>query len=382
MDIRLPVPRRRTCGQHVIFFSLLTLFCAAALPAQQKSFPQEKQLAIEKAVASFMSANSVPGLSAAVVLDGEPRWSQGFGMADLENFSPATSSTLFRLGSISKPISATAVLQLWERGKLDLDAPAQKYCPEFPQKEWPISTRQLLGHVGGIRHYSPDGKGDVPEDSARHFSSMKESLQLFASDPLVAKPGTKFNYSTYGYTLIGCVFEGAASEKFIDYLRKNVFEPAGMEQTRDDDSFAVIPHRTRWYHKDKSGIVRNAGVLDSSYKIPGGGIISSADDMAKFETAVLSDKLLKRSTRDLMWTSLKTADGKETGYGLGWGIMDKFGLHILAHTGGQQGTSTAFAVVPGRNAGVVVLCNMDDVDVNQLAIQILRMALDLPENAP
>lgn len=382
MDIRLPVPRRRTCGQHVIFFSLLTLFCAAALPAQQKSFPQEKQLAIEKAVASFMSANSVPGLSAAVVLDGEPRWSQGFGMADLENFSPATSSTLFRLGSISKPISATAVLQLWERGKLDLDAPAQKYCPEFPQKEWPISTRQLLGHVGGIRHYSPDGKGDVPEDSARHFSSMKESLQLFASDPLVAKPGTKFNYSTYGYTLIGCVFEGAASEKFIDYLRKNVFEPAGMEQTRDDDSFAVIPHRTRWYHKDKSSIVRNAGVLDSSYKIPGGGIISSADDMAKFETAVLSDKLLKRSTRDLMWTSLKTADGKETGYGLGWGIMDKFGLHILAHTGGQQGTSTAFAVVPGRNAGVVVLCNMDDVDVNQLAIQILRMALDLPENAP
>lgn len=382
MDIRLPQPGRRTCWQHAIFFSLLSLFCPAALPAQQRNLPQEKQLAIEKAVVSFMSANSVPGLSAAVVLDGEPRWSQGFGMADLENSSPATSSTLFRLGSISKPISATAVLQLWERGKLDLDAPVQKYCPEFPQKEWPITTRQLLGHVGGIRHYSPDGKGDIPEDSARHFSSMKESLQVFANDPLVAKPGTKFNYSTYGYTLIGCVFEGAASEKFADYLRKNVSEPAGMGQTRDDDFFAVIPHRTRWYHKDKSGIVRNAGVLDSSYKIPGGGIISSADDMARFEAAILADKLLKRATRDLMWTSLKTADGKETGYGLGWGITDKFGQHILAHTGGQQGTSTAFAVVPGRNAGVVVLCNLDNLDVNQLAMQILRITLDLPENAP
>lgn len=329
-----------------------------------------------------MSENSVPGLSAAVVLDGEPRWSQGFGMADLENSSPATSSTLFRLGSISKPISATAVLQLWERGKLDLDAPVQRYCPEFPQKEWLITTRELLGHLGGIRHYSPDGKGDVPEDSARHFSSMKEALQLFANDPLVAKPGTKFNYSTYGYTLIGCVFEGAASEKLTDYLRKNVFEPAGMNQTRDDDYFAVIPHRTRWYHKDKSGIVRNAGVLDSSYKIPGGGIVSSADDMAKFEAAILSDKLLKRGTRDLMWTSQKTADGKQTGYGLGWGITEKFGLHILAHTGGQQGTSTAFAVVPSRNAGVVVLCNMDDVDVDQLALQILRISLDIPESAP
>lgn len=381
MRIRLSQPGSRA-GRKSVAFLFFTLFCAATLPAQQKSLPQEKRLAIEKAVAGFMSANSVPGLSAAVVLDGEPRWSQGFGMADLENSSPATSSTLFRLGSISKPISATAVLQLWERGKLDLDAPVQKYCPEFPQKEWPITTRELLGHIGGIRHYSPDGKGDVPEDSARHFSSMKEALQLFANDPLVAKPGTKFNYSTYGYTLIGCVFEGAASERFADFLRKNVFEPAGMDQTRDDDYFAVISHRTRWYHKDKSGIVRNAGVLDSSYKIPGGGIISSADDMAKFEAAILGDKLLKRGTRDVMWTSLKTTDGKETGYGLGWGITNKFGLRLLAHTGGQQGTSTAFAVVPSRNAGVVVLCNMDDVDVHQLAMQILRIALDIPASVP
>lgn len=381
MLIRRPQPRRRT-GTKSVFLFFSTLLCAAALSSQPKNLSQEKRLAIEKAVASFMSANNAPGLSAAVILEGELRWSEGFGMADLENSSPATSSTLFRLGSISKPISATAVLQLWERGKLDLDAPVQKYCPEFPQKEWPITTRQLLGHLGGIRHYRPDGKGDVPEDSARHFSSMQESLQLFANDPLVAKPGTKFNYSTYGYTVIGCALEGAGSEKFVEYLHKNVFDPAGMDQTRDDDFFTVIPHRTRWYHKDKSGIVRNAGVLDSSYKIPGGGIISSADDMAKFEAAILGDKLLKRSTRDLMWASLKTTDGKETGYGLGWGIMDRFGLHILAHTGGQQGTSTAFAVVPGRNAGVVVLCNMDDADVNQLAMQILRIALDLSENAP
>src|SRR5215472_432887 len=369
-------------GKSVAFFFLLVFFGGSPLTAQQKNLSPEKRLAIEKAVAGFMSTNSVPGLSAAVVLDGEPRWSQGFGMADLENFSQATSSTLFRLGSISKPISATAALQLWERGKLDLDAPVQKYCPAFPEKETPITTRQLLGHLGGIRHYSPDGKGDIPEDSARHFTSMKESLQIFANDPLVAKPGTKFNYSTYGYTVVGCVLEGAASEKFTDYLRKNVFEPAGMEQTRDDNFFAVIPHRTRWYHKDKDGIVRNAGVLDSSYKIPGGGIVSSADDMAKFEAAILADRLLKRGTRDLMWTSLKTADGKETGYGLGWGIMDKLGLHILAHTGGQQGTSTAFDVVPSRHAGVVVLCNLDSVDVNQLAMEILRIAVGVPDATP
>jgi serine beta-lactamase-like protein LACTB, mitochondrial len=373
---------KRIPGIRVLPLFLAVFLCVPARSAPQKGLSLEKRQAIETAVARFLSRNTIPGLSAAVVLDGRPYWSQGFGMADLENYSLATSATLFRLGSISKPISATAVLERWERGELDLDAPVQKYCPAFPQKEWPITTRELLGHLGGIRHYNPDGKGDIPEDSARHFASMEESLGLFASDPLVAKPGTKFHYSTYGYTLVGCVLEGAASEKFIHFLRKNVFEPAGMEQTRDDDFSTVVPHRSRWYHRDKRGVVRNAGVLDSSYKIPGGGIISSADDLASFEAAILADKLVKRATRDLLWTSLKTADGKETGYGLGWGIMDKFGLHILAHAGSQQGTSTAFAIVPARNAGVVVLCNLDSVDVDQLEMQILRIALDVPEKAP
>jgi CubicO group peptidase (beta-lactamase class C family) len=211
---------------------------------------------------------------------------------------------------------------------------------------------------------------------------MVESLQIFAADPLVAKPGTKFNYSTYGYTLLGCVLEGAASEKYMDYVRKNIFQPTGMLQTRDDDFFTIIPHRTRWYHKEKSGLVHNAGVLDSSYKIPGGGLISSADDMAGFEAAILADKLVQRSTRDLMWTPLKTADGKTTGYALGWGIADKFGVHIAAHTGGQQGTDTALLILPERRAGVVVLANMDNVNSNKLAEEILRIVLDLRADVP
>src|SRR5882724_3214079 len=358
---------RATCT--AILFALLA--SPGATPAQQKSLPPEKRAAIDKSVSGFMAANSVPGISAAVVLQGELAWSAGYGMADLENYVPATSATLFRLGSISKPLTATAALQLVDRGKLDLDAPVQKYCSAFPQKDSPITTRELLGHLGGIRHYNKDGKGDIPEDSARHFATMQESLQVFANDPLVAKPGTKFNYSTYGYTLLGCVLEGAASQKYVDFLRENIFKPAGMAQTQADDFFAVIPRRTRWYHKDKSGIVHNAGVLDSSYKIPGGGLISSAADMALFESAMLANKFVKRPTRDLMWTTQKTSDGKSTGYALGWGVSEKFGIHILAHTGGQQGTSTALALVPERRAGVVVLANMDNVDSGSLADQIL-----------
>ena len=378
----IPITRLQRIGKTTGSIALLLLvFFSGSSPlrAQSKSLSAEKRAQVEKAASSFMAANSVPGISVAVVQDGELVWSQGFGMADLENFVPATSSTLFRLGSISKPITATAILQLSERGKLDLDAEVQKYCAAFPKKEWPITTRELLGHLGGIRHYNADGKGDIPDDSAKHFASMEESLQIFAGDALVAKPGTKFHYSTYGYTVLGCVLEGAASEKYVDYVKENVLQPAAMEETQADDFFSIVPHRSRWYHKDKSGVVQNAGVLDSSYKIPGGGLISSADDMAKFEIAIMTNKLLKPDTRDLMWTPQKAADGSQNGYALGWGTQKKYGLALVEHTGGQQGTSTSIILVPERRAGIVVLANMDNVDSAELSTAILKIVLDLSE---
>jgi serine beta-lactamase-like protein LACTB len=356
---------------------LVAISCVFAT-AQDNALAREKRAEIEKAVSAFMTSNSVPGISVAVVQNGQPVWSAGFGMSDLEDSAPATSSTLYRLGSISKPITAVAILQLYERGKLDLDAPVQKYCPAFPQKDSPITSRQLLAHLGGIRHYNRDGKGDVPDDSARHFNTMEESLQLFAADPLVAKPGTQFHYSTYGYTLLGCVLEGAASQKYTDFVRENVFRPAAMDHTQADDFFAIVPHRTRWYHRDKTGAVHNAGVLDSSYKIPGGGLISSADDMANFETAILAGKLLKPATQELMWTTQRTVDGKLTAYALGWGVTDKLGIHTVGHDGGQQGTSTAILIAPQRSAAVVVLTNMDGQDANALAESLLKITLDLP----
>jgi serine beta-lactamase-like protein LACTB len=373
---------RRTMRNGLPVALALALAASSLTSAQEKSLTPQKRGQIEKTISDFLYAHSVPGISAAVVLNGEPAWSEGFGVADLENYVPATSATLYRLGSISKPITAVAVLQLSQQGKLDLDAPVQKYCSSFPQKETAVTTRQLLAHLGGIRHYSPDGKGDVPEDSAPHFATMEASLQLFAADPLVAKPGTKFNYSTYGYTLIGCVLEGAASQKYVDYVRENVFEPARMDHTQPDNFSDVVQHRTRWYHKDKSGVVRNAGVLDSSYKIPGGGLISSADDMANFGAAILAGKLLPSQTREEMWTVQHTVDGKATGYALGWSVSNKFGMRLIGHNGGQQGTSTSIILAPDRRCGVVVLANMDNVDVDALAESLLKIVMDLKDPTP
>jgi serine beta-lactamase-like protein LACTB, mitochondrial len=362
-------------------FILLTLCTSVSLRsfAQDSKLASAKRTQIDAAVSAFMASTHIPGLSVAVVENGEYEWAQGYGFADLENNVPASEHTLFRLASISKSLTATAALQLWERGKLDLDAPVQKYCPSFPEKPWPVSTRQVMGHIGGIRHYKTGENQQDPEGgNVKYFDDpILAGMNFFKDDPLVAQPGTSFHYSTQGYTLVGCVIEGASGAKYLDFMRQNVLIAAQMEQTQPDDRFAVIPYRTRFYEKTDSGAVRNADFLDSSYKIPGGGWLSSAEDMAKFEVAVLNDKLIRRATRDLMWTPLKPSDGSEDPYALGWGWRKKTGNEVpaIGHDGGQQGTSTAFAIAPEQRAGVVVLTNLEHQDAGRLAREILNIIL-------
>jgi serine beta-lactamase-like protein LACTB, mitochondrial len=358
------------------------LFCllASAANAQQPKLAAEKLSRIQSAISKFMTATHVPGVAVSVVENGEYEWAQGFGMADLENSVPVTEHTLFRLASISKPITATAAMQLWERGQLDLDAPIQEYCPSFPRKSAAITTRELLGHLAGIRHYKAGGQDDPEVGNTRHFDDpIQAGLNFFKDDPLLSAPGTHFHYSTQGYTVAGCVIEGASGAKYVDFVRRNVIVPAGMEQTQTDDRFAIIPRRTRFYEKTVSGSGRNADFLDSTYKIPGGGWLSSAEDMARFEVAILHDKLVRRATRDLMWTPLKPSDGSEDNYGLGWGVSNADGFLEVGHTGGQQGTSTAFYVAPANRDGVVVLINMENAGAGDLAREILRIVVT---NAP
>jgi CubicO group peptidase (beta-lactamase class C family) len=352
----------------------ITIFCIhPTLHGQQ--FSPEKRTQIEAAVSKFMSTSHAPGVSVAVVEDGALAWSSGFGMADLENSVPATERTLYRLASISKSLTAIGAMQLVERGKLDLDAPVQKYCPAFPQKDTPITTREVLGHLGGIRHYR-EGPNDVEIGNTKHFDKPIEAgLNFFKDDPLVAKPGTEFHYSTQGFTVVGCVIEGASGKSYIDYIREQVFTPAQMSVTQPDQRFSIIPYRTRFYQLNKAGIVENADFLDSSYKIPGGGFISSVEDMARLEVAILHDKLIRRPTRDLMWTPLKPSNGGEDNYGLGWDTGKIDGIFYAGHNGGQQGTSTAFRIAPAQQAGVVVLTNLEGADAGGLAMEILKIMI-------
>ena len=356
------------------FLAVAAVLCASVLQAQQPQLSADKQRQIEAAVSKFMASTHVPGVSVAVVENGEYEWASGFGFADLENNVPASEQTLYRLGSISKPITAVGAMELWERGKLDLDAPIQKYCPAFPEKSKRITTRELMGHLGGIRHYKSDSQDDPEIGNTRHFDNpIQAGIDFFKNDALIAEPGSHFHYSTQGYTLVGCAIEGASGEKYTDFIGKNVTTPAEMSRTQSDNRFAITPYRTRFYSKTKDGAIENSDFLDSTYKIPGGGWLSSAEDMAHFEVAILGGKLLKRSTLDLMWTPLKPSDGSKDSYGLGFGVRDVDGIRAVGHNGGQQGTSTSFLIAPEKRAGVVVLTNMDGLNPDELAVEILKI---------
>jgi serine beta-lactamase-like protein LACTB, mitochondrial len=367
---------RRPRILSILTVSLIFLASAGSVSAQEGKLSPGVQAKLEDAVSKFMAAGSVPGLSVAIVEKGEYVWSAGFGMADLENSVPATSQTLYRLASISKSLTATGAMQLWEQGKLDLDAPVQKYCSEFPKKDTVITTREVLGHLAGIRHYRSSSPDDLEVYNVKHFADPIEAgLQFFENDPLVDKPGNHFHYSTQGYTLVGCVMQGASSQNYVAYMRSQVFLPAHMEETLVDDRYALIAHRTRFYQKDKAGQVVNADFLDSSYKIPGGGWLSSAGDMARFEVAMLKDQLVHRATRDLMWTPLKPADASEDLYGLGWAVRKDAGFYAIGHSGSQQGTSTSILIAPDQQAGAVVLINMEGSNASGLAQELLGTVL-------
>jgi CubicO group peptidase (beta-lactamase class C family) len=174
-----------------------------------------------------------------IVKDGALLWSTGYGLADVENNVPATDETMYRLASVSKAVSATGAMWLAEHGKLDLDAPVQKYCPAFPKKPWPITTREVLAHTAGIRHYKSDSADDPDITSTKHFGSMEAALKLFENDDLVSEPGKQFHYSTFGYTLLGCVMEGASGQRYVDFMRQI------RRMTTSTGSFRIVRRDTR-----------------------------------------------------------------------------------------------------------------------------------------
>jgi CubicO group peptidase (beta-lactamase class C family) len=329
---------------------------AQTAAAPTGGLPSAKLAAVEGLLTAEMSRRDIPGLSAAIVLDKELRFAGGYGLSDLENNVPAKAATMYRLASVSKPITAVAVLQLVEKGKIDLEAPVQKYVPAFPEKPWPVTIHQLLAHLGGVRWY----RGDEMH-STRHYGSLLESLSIFKDDPLEHEPGTKFLYSTYGYNLLGATVESASGMSYAEYLRQNVFGPAGMEHTQVDDLRALIRNRAQGYERTASGELANSGLADTSNKLPGGGLIGTVEDVARFAIALEGGTLLQKESLAQMMARQAARDGRPTGYGLGLFLADRKNVREAWHTGGQPRVSNVLYMQPDRRLAVVLLTNLEGI---------------------
>ena len=302
-------------------------------------------------------APKIPGLQVAVAVDGKLVWSEAFGYADLARHTAVTRTTMFRIGSVSKPLTSTAVVQLVQQGKLDLDAPVQRYVPSFPRKPWPITTRELAGHLAGIRHYSGD-----EFLSNKPYPSVTAGLAIFENDSLLFEPGTRFAYSSYGFNLVSAVVEGASGENFLSYMGAHVIRPLGLTHTAPDRVDSLIPDRTAFYDPDTvHGGFQLAPRVDNSYKWGGGGFLSSAEDLVKFASALLQPGFLPQASLDLLFTSQKTRDGQPVGYGVGWFVTtDSLGHHRVFHGGGSVGGTTAFGMDRDAHVAFALTSNLTD----------------------
>ncbi len=307
-----------------------------------------------------------PGFAVAVAVNGTLVWAEGFGFADLELCVPVTSETKFRIGSTSKPLTAVGAALLYEQGKLDLDAPIQRYVPSFPDKGHVITTRRLLAHLGGIRDYTA---AEDKIENQRPYLSVTEGLERFKNDPLVAPSGTRFSYSSYGYTLISAAIEGSSGQTFLSFMHDKVFLPLGMQDTVADENDKIIRDRARWYDIEADGSYRNSPYADLSYKWAGGGFLSTAQDLVRFGSALLQPGFLKEGTLKEMFTPPQTANGEGNlmpnggGYGWGWMILGKGFAHVkelrFEHPGSTTGSSCNLIIYPEHKVVVAWLMNSD-----------------------
>lgn len=365
--MRLWLPRR-----PAIVLATAVLLSAALSAQPAKSVSDRDPSVLARLSDDARVGLGVPGLSVAVAAGETIAWAQGFGHADLEQSVPVRAETVFRIASISKPITATAIMQLVERGLVSIDDPIQRYVPGFPRKpQGEIRLRHLLTHTSGIRHY----RGD--EFSLNdYYPTLDRAIAVFKDDPLEFAPGERYLYSTYGYNLLAGVVEAASGKSFDDYLRAHIFTPAGMTSTFLERPQEIVRHRARQYVRGPAPFTwLNAPYVDLSVKWAGGGLISTASDLLRFDLALNAGRLLRQDTQDRMYVSSRLNSGALTGYGLGWMVSQEGGRLTVAHGGGAMGGTTYLLRDPRARTASVVLANLDNVPrLRELADQLITLA--------
>jgi serine beta-lactamase-like protein LACTB len=299
---------------------------------------------------TLVAGDNLPGLSVAVAVNGQIAWAEGFGWADVDDHAPITPRTRFRLGALSKPLTAVAAARLHDEGRLDLDAPVQRYVPGYPAKPWPITTRQLLSDVAGVHRIRGDNNDAMP---IQHCDSLDEAVGLLVDDPLQFEPGTQHRYSIWGWVLVSAAVQGAAGEPFGRVMEREVFEPLGMTRTVAVETANL----TDGAHGSEAG-------PDYSCLAGGGAFLSTPTDLVRLGSAMLKPGFLRAATIAEFERPTRLASGASTTYALGWTVASArlagSPVRVLSHRGSPAGGTVTLLTFPDLGLAIAAAANVAD----------------------
>lgn len=328
---------------------------------------------VDEYVHGEMQRQHIPGVSLLVSRDGNIVRAQGYGLSNVELQVPVKPETVFQSGSVGKQFTATAVMMLVEEGKIGLDDPLTKYLAGAPATWNQVTIRELLSHTAGFTDYPKNF------DFRRDYTEP-QLLKIVEGIPLAFTPGTKWSYSNLGYLTLGIVIHQVTGKFYGDFLQDRIFQPLGMSSTRIMSEAEIVPNRAAGYRLVKGELKNQEWVSPTLNTTADGSLYFSILDLAKWDAALYTEKLLKRSSLDQMWTVTKLKNGQPNSghYGFGWDILTKDGHVVLDHGGAWQGFKSHISRYVDDKLTVVVLANLEQADPEVIADHVAKMYLSHP----
>jgi CubicO group peptidase (beta-lactamase class C family) len=313
-------------------------------------------------VKAEMARQHIPGVALLVSRDGQIVRAQGFGLSNVELQVPVKPETVFQSGSVGKQFTATAIMMLVEEGKISLDDSIAKYFPEAPAAWKPVTIRNLLSHTGGFTDYPKDF-------NFRKDYTENELIKIVEAIPLAFPPGTKWSYSNLGYLTLGVLIHRVTGNFYGDMLQARIFRPLGMKTARIMNEADIIPNRAAGYRLVKGELKNQEWVSPTLNTTADGSLYFSILDLAKWDAALYTEKLLKRASLEQMWTVARLNDGQPNSghYGFGWEITSSHGHRLIDHEGAWQGFKTQISRYVDDKLTVVVLSNLAEADPGRIA---------------
>jgi CubicO group peptidase (beta-lactamase class C family) len=344
--------------------ALVGLFLPFSFLSHAQSDDASASATTDAYIASEMAVEKIPGLALAVVRDGHVVKAAGYGFASLEFNVPVKPETLFQTGSVGKQFTATAVMMLAEENKIALDDKLSKYLPGTPAKWKDVTIRNLLSHTSGIADYGGEIDSTPTVINLRQDYTEDELVKRFALLPMNFAPGTSWSYSNTGYVLLGIVIRKVTGEFYGDFLQERIFRPLGMTSTRIISEADIIPNRSAGYELVNGEIKNQKWVAPSLNTTADGALYTNVLDMAKWDAALYTEKLLKKASLDEMWTPValhprKAGEPTSYPYGFGWDVTAANGHRLIEHAGSWQGFTTQISRYTDDRLSVIVLCNLD-----------------------